>query len=237
MKTVCLLLFICLGYTTFAQEDSSQDWIKVLSYGASNQTDQKKISLEEAIQRQERCIPSSFSNANLILSNQALVENVIVKYDFKEQVLLVRQDDYVLVGAPNMVKRIQFENPQFGELINVQELGRSYGRRGFYSVLANSNNGYLVKYHSFEQKKIMPNSSVTTTNVYEPLEEEPEFFINEETLITKNEELFVLENFKPKTLSKFNTLSNSLKAYIKKEKLKFKNEDDLRKFATYLWSL
>ena len=237
MKTACFLLFICLSYTTLAQEDSSQDWIKVLSYGTSNQTDQKKISLEEAKQRQEQCIPSSFSNANLILSNQALVENVVVKYDFKEQVLLVRQDNYVLVGAPNMVKRIQFENSQFGELINVQELGRSYDRRGFYSVLTNSSNDYLVRYNRFEKKKVMPNSSVTTTDVYEPLEEEPEFFINEEILITKNGELFVLENLKSKSLSQFNILSNSLKAYIKKEKLKFKNEDDLRKFATYLWSL
>lgn len=238
MKTAYFLLFIGLGYATFAQEDSSRDWIKVLSYGSSNQTDQKKISLGDANQRNGQCTPSEFANANLILSNQALVENVVVKYDFKEQVLLVRQDDYVLVGASNMVKRIQFENNQIADLINVQEFGRSYGRSGFYTVLMNSNNNYLLKYDTFEQKKVMPNSSISSTEVYKPLEdEELEFYKTEEILISTNEGLFVLENFKSKTLSQFNKHTGSLRAYIKKEKLKFKNEEDLSKFANYLWSL
>ncbi|WP_420579953.1 hypothetical protein [Reichenbachiella sp.] len=237
MKTAYLFLLICLSYSTFAQEGSSNDWIKVLSYGASNQSEQKKISFEEAKQRHEQCTPSEFANASITLSNQTIAENVVVKYDFKEKVLLVRREDYVLVGAPNMVRRIEFENPQFKELINVMELGRSYGRRGFYSVLTHNNKDYLVKYHTFEQKKVMPNSSVTTTEVYKPLEEEPEYFVNEEILLTRNQELFVLENFKPKTISKFDELANNLKKYVKEEKLKFKNESDITKFATYLWSL
>jgi len=236
MKTYYFLFFIYLNLSAFGQKSPSQDWIKVLSYGVGNQSDEKKISLEEAAQRTEQCIPTDFTYANLILSNNDTIENVLIKYDFNEIVLLIRMDNHVVVGAPNVVRRIQFQNSETLELINVQELGRSYGRRGFYSVLLKRSDSYLLKYESFEQREAMPNSSVSSTDVYAPQEEEPEFSSKEEILISKDQELFVLENFKSKTLLKFDQQS-ALKTYIKTEKLKFKNEEDLKKFANYFWSL
>lgn len=232
-----LILFSWISISGFAQEGSTQDWIKVLSYGVGNRTEEKQISAEEAFQRNDQCFPSEFAVANLTLSNNEQVENVVIKYDYKEKVLLVQRDDKVIIGAPNIVRKIQFQNPEIDDLVNVQELGRSYGRRGFYSVLSSQDGNYLLKYQTFEQKKQLQSSSVTTTEVYEVQDAAPEFINKEEFYITKEQQLFVLENFKSKTLSQFGQYANSLKTFIKNEKLKFKNEEDLKIFASYLWSI
>ncbi|WP_139793747.1 hypothetical protein [Reichenbachiella faecimaris] len=211
--------------------------MKVLSYGVGNQTDQNELSIEEANQRGDQCIPAHFANANLILSNNAIIEKVSVKYDYKEKVLLVQKNNKVTIGAPNIVKSVQFLNPELDQLINVGQLGRSYGRQGFYTVLANTGDNYLVSYQSIEEKNQSKNEVMPSTEIFGAPKDEPVMIQREDFLISENQKLYVLENFKSKALSQFGDRADLLKSYVKQEKLKFKNVDDLKKFAQYLWTL
>ena len=238
MKLIyALLSTICLSLPTLGQDDNSKDWIKVLSYGVGNHTQETEITLEQAEQRSSQCLPQQFSNANLTLSNSSNIKNVWVKFDYKEKILLVRQEDKVLVGAPNIVKLVMFHDSSINPLINVGQLGRSYGRTGFYSVLLNEEDNYLVKYLSFEQKDKIANATINKTEVFDATKEESDFIKNEEILISKNQKVYQLDNLKAKTLSQFDIKQDQLQAFIKENKLKYKNEDDLKKFALYYWSL
>ncbi|MEP2025715.1 MAG: hypothetical protein ABJH98_04025 [Reichenbachiella sp.] len=236
----CLLLIFLFISPSFGQEDTSPDWIKVLSYGVGNKTDQNVLSIEEANSRINQCTPPDFAYANLLLGNDSLVEQVIVKYDYKEKVLLIRHENQIIVGAPNMVKRVQFSDSSINELINVSELGRSYGRRGFYSIILEEGGNFLLKYYAIEGKENRKEGNQATLqsiSVFEKKEVEIIFTRIEEYLIMKENELFVLENLKSKSLAKLGNQSEKLKSYVKENKIKYKNENDLKSFTEYFWSL
>jgi len=233
----CLLLFSILTRPTLSQESSSQDWMKVLSYGVGNQTDQTEISLDEAAKRSKQCFPEQFSTANLILSNGSTIEHLNVKYDYKEKILLIKQENTVLIGAPNVISSITFQRSDIYPLINVNQLGRSFGRQGFYASILEKNSNHLLKYTTLKAKNVTKPNNSGQVDLYKAPEKELEYFMQVDFLIAKNQRLYLIENFKSKSLDQFDEHASLLKSYVKEEKLKFRNEEDLRKFAEYLWSL
>lgn len=232
-----LIIPLFYSLSVFSQEDTTQDWMKVLRYGAGNQTGETEITPEQAEQRSTQCLPEQFTNANLTLSNGSYIENVWVKFDYKEKVLLIMQDKSVIVGAPNIIDRVDFLDSEFDPLLNVSQPGRAFGRQGFYSVLLQQDQNYLLKYITLEEKKPTGNTMLETAELYDVPDEEPEYFKAEELLISKNRKLYLLDNFKSKSLSQFDELQGALKSFVKQEKLKTKNDEDLKKFAMYFWSL
>lgn len=236
-KSINLLLLLVGSLSVIAQESQSvSDYIKILGYGVGNQTKETEISFEEAKKRELHCVPAQFTACGLILGNGKTLDKVTAKYDFKEHILLIDHEGKVLVAAPNMISEIQFKSRfenEYGniKLINVSQLGRTFGRRGFYEVLTEENDNRLVCHRELEVVKPSYNETLDIGD------RDSTYLTNKDYLVFYNQKAYKLGNFKSKTLSQFDEKEGDLKAYIKKEKLKFKEEEDLIRFAKYLWSL
>lgn len=232
------LLFICYNFSSLAQEVTPQDLIKVLGYGVGNSTDQTTLSLQEVQNRSDQCIPEVFTKADITLSNKNTLEEINIKYDFKEHILIIDQNDKIYVAAANMIDTVVFQDhPKFKTFINVNQIGRAYDRRGFYEVLINVGNSFLLKYRSIDRKVLSDNRNMTGLETMGTTVADTTYTHRLEYLIYDKHSLYLLQNFKSKSLEELNKPTELLKAYIKKEKLKFKNEEDLKKFANYYWSL
>lgn len=234
---ICTLLLTSITFHSFSQQDAQEDWLKVLSYGIGIDAKEKEITPEEASNRSLHCLPQQFSSASISLSNGTDAENVLVKFDYKEQVLLVQHGESITVGAPNIVDRIDFYDEKLLSLLNVNQPGKAYGRKGFYLVLAEQGQNYLLIYKTLKEKAPTGNSIPESATLYHGQEQEPEYIKVEEMLITKNQKMYVLNNFKVKAIAQLTDQSEQLQTFIKENKLKYKNEDDLKKFALYYWSL
>lgn len=228
-----LFIVLVLCFPSAGQESKSIDqWLKILSYGVGNQTNATELSDKEVQARSELCLPQDFASCQLLLGNNVVLEEINAKYDFREHIVLIRREGKTLIAAPNMIKEIKFSEQNKGyKLINVTQLGRNFGRKGFYQVLLEQGGNKLVCHRDTET--FMPSyNSTLDTGVKDTIRSARKDF-----LIFTNQKLYPLENFKSKTLGLFEAKASSLKAYIKKEKLKFKEEEDLKKFAQFLWSL
>lgn len=224
-----LIATLCFSFAMAQEEDAVDQTIKLLAYGIGNESKETELTSEQLENRKDQCFPQQFAACEMLLSNDSKLESISAKYDFKEHVVLISHKGKIMVAAPNMIRQLNFTDTKT-QLINVSEMGRTYGRKGFYEVLASKGKDKLLCYRYIET--FLPNfneamhvGSKDTTYV-----DKKQFFIY------KNQKGYSLENFKPKTLDQFDE-SKTLKGYIKKEKLKFKDEEDLKKFAQYYWSL
>ncbi|MEO9964955.1 MAG: hypothetical protein ABJF11_04155 [Reichenbachiella sp.] len=234
MRTIislCILLFS--SSQILAQENQAIDeWIKVLSYGVGNQSRETELTPSEVQARASQCFPAEFVKSTLLLSNDASCNDVPIMYDYREQVLLVSHRDKIHVAAPNMIKQIEFSDGDSKiKLINVSELGRSYGRKGFYEIILEDEENRLVRYRGIET--IMPSYNATV----DAGTKDTTYIEKKEFLIFNSQKGILIENFKSKTLEQFDSDVDELKRYVKNEKLKFKKEEDLKKLALYYWSL
>ncbi|MEO9853540.1 MAG: hypothetical protein ABJE80_17620 [Reichenbachiella sp.] len=231
--TVGLLVVLTFFYPSIGQESRSiDDWLKVLSYGVGNQTNATELSDEEVLARNDYCLPQEFVSCSLLLGNETVLEKISAKYDYRGNIVLINHNDKNLIAAPNMIKEIKFSYQQKEfKLINVTQMGRSFGRKGFYEVLLEDEENKLVS-HRFVETFLPSYNATVDAGVKDTIYSEKKEF-----LIFDSQKLYPLENFKSKTLGQFDEKANPLKAYIKKEKLKFKEEEDLKRFAQFLWSL
>ena len=88
--------------------------------------------------------------------------------------------------------------------------------------------GLLASYPSVDASKNLSGTTSESNDVYGSTKKVETVFIDkEEILLTKNQILYILENFKSKTLAQFDNQQDLLKQYVKSEKLKFKDKNSL----------
>ena len=238
MKFITLIFSFTLIWITVQAQESEPSWLKILGYGIGNQSAKITLSQNEVQDRKAQCIPESFSIAQVTLNNGDIIPKVKIKYDFKDHILIIEERDTFYVAASNLIEQIDFLNhPNYNQLINVRFLGRSFDRRGFYDVLYQKENGYFLKYQSIDSKIRDENRNLTGLETLGNTISDTTIINRLEYYIYDDRRIFELSNFKSKTLESLNKPDSNLKNYIKEEKLKFKEEEDLIQFARYYFEI
>ena len=180
-------------------------------------------------------IMESWTNATILFKSNEIIENIPVKYDLKENLMEIKTKKTIKVCPPERIIAFELNDSANGEVrafVNCNQFKVEYSLVGFYEVLVDEEDGFmLLKKTEASIKESNYNPALDVGEMTAKIIKRDAFYI------AKNKTAYSIPKRKKAFLKLFGKKSALIGDFVKREKSKLNDQEDLIKIIAYCNSI
>lgn len=230
MKKTLIIFSVLFLVSNFCNSQNGIGNDFMFQYGTSSTIRVGDLPVKKGETKGTYYIDDEWHNANINLITSETIESYLVKINIREKNIEIKNDNEILLLNFDQVANLEWDNNGAIESFILSEPFINNSELGFAQLLSNGD----VKLFSKPTLVLLPSTYNTAMAAGENSDK---YVIENKLFIYMNESLIPVKNSKSSVLKVFTDKEDQMASYIKENKIKFKEINDLILVVKYYDSL